>query len=127
MSQRSTLRKLLKDDRGVTAVEYAFVLPVFLLMVLGAIWGGMLTDAASSLNLAVQQAARCMSVDAANCPTARAAQTYAQNFYAGPDISPVFTATATGCGHTVTAQATFNLNIVPGLPNVPLAASACYP
>jgi Flp pilus assembly protein TadG len=127
MSLRSHLRKLVKDDRGAAAVEYGFVLPIFLLVVMGAIWGGMLMYSVSSLNLAVQQAARCMSVDATNCPTATAAQTYAMSHYAGPNISPVFTATATGCGHTVGAQANFNLGILPGVPNIPLTASACYP
>ena len=56
--------------------------------------------------------------------------TYAQNAYTGPGISPTFTAARGGCGPNgfqVTASATFPLNT--GLINlsVPLKAHACFP
>ena len=121
------LRRLARDEAGATAVEYGFVLPVLLTMILGGVWVGLLTFSISSLDLAVQTAARCMAVDANACPTASATQTYAQSRYAGPNISPVFTATTAGCGHTVTAQANFDLNILPAIGAVPLSVSACYP
>lgn len=121
------LRRLRRDERGATAVEYGLVMPLLITGILGAMWAGLLMFSASSLDMAVQQAARCMAVDANNCGSATATQTYAQAHYAGPDIAPVFTATADGCGHTVTAQATFGLGILPGVPDVPLTSSACYP
>jgi Flp pilus assembly protein TadG len=121
------LARFARDARGATAVEYALVMPALVAMILGAIWVGMLTFSVSSMDLAVQGAARCMAVDVNNCGSASATQTYAQSLYGGPAISPVFTASATGCGHTVTAQASFDLDIVPGVGAVPLSASACYP
>jgi Flp pilus assembly protein TadG len=127
MSFKTLLQRLGRDERGATAVEYGFVLPVFILMILGGIWASLLTFSVSSLDLAVQSAARCMSVDANTCGTPTATTAYAQSRYAGPAISPVFQATTAGCGHTVTAQATYDLNLLPGLPSVPLSVSACYP
>ena len=121
------LRRLRRDESGATAIEYGLVMPLLIMGILGAMWAGMLMFSASSLDLAVQSAARCMAVDANNCGSASATETYAQSQYEGPDISPAFTATADGCGHTVTAEASFNLGILPGVPDVPLSASACYP
>ncbi len=127
MRRRRGLLALGGDETGATAVEYAFVLPILAMAVLGGIWVGVLTFSVSSLDLAVQSAARCMAVDSNNCGTPAATQTYAQSLYGGPNISPTFTAQAGGCGHTVTAQASFDLNILPGFGSIPLSVSACYP
>lgn len=127
MSRPALLHRFARNDRGATAIEYGLVLPVLAAAVLGGIWVGLLLLSTSSLNLAVQAAARCMSVDANACGSASATQSYAQAQYNGPNISPVFTADTSGCGHTVTAQANFNIDILPGIGSVPLSSSACYP
>ncbi|MDB5447533.1 MAG: hypothetical protein JWQ97_2850 [Phenylobacterium sp.] len=127
MRRASSLRRFLGDRSGATAVEYALVLPLLAVMIMGGIWVGVLTLAVSSLDMAVQSAARCAAVDANLCATASATQAFAQSRYAGPALSPVFTASNSGCGHTVTGQATFDLNIVPGVGSLPLSVSACYP
>jgi Flp pilus assembly protein TadG len=121
------LRRLARDAHGGIAVEYALILPALVLALLGGIWLGLLGLAMSSLDLAVQSAARCMAVDANACATPTQTQTYAQSQYTGPDVGAVFTASATGCGHTVSAQGTFSLDVAPGLSDVPLNVSACYP
>lgn len=121
------LRRFRRDESGAAAMEYGLVMPLLIMGILGAMWAGMLMFSASSLDLAVQAAARCMAVDADNCGSASATETYAQSQYKGPDISPTFTAAPSGCGHTVTAQASFDLGILPGVADVPLSASACYP
>jgi Flp pilus assembly protein TadG len=120
-------RRFGRDESGATAMEYGLVMPLLIFGILGAAWAGLLMYSAASLDLAVQSAARCMAVDANNCGTASATQTYAQARYQGPAISPTFLATASGCGHTVTAQASFGLEILPGIRGVPLSSSACYP
>jgi Flp pilus assembly protein TadG len=127
MSKLTLLRRLAGDDRGTTAMEYGLVLPILAAAIMGGIWVGLLCYSASSLNLAVQAAARCMAVDANNCGSPGATQTFALAQYDGPNVSPTFTADTSGCGHTVTVQANFNLNIVPGIGTVPLSSSACYP
>ncbi|HKR90465.1 MAG TPA: TadE/TadG family type IV pilus assembly protein [Phenylobacterium sp.] len=127
MKKTFRLRRFLRDESGATAMEYGLVMPLLIMGILGAMWAGMLMFSASSLDLAVQAAARCMAVDANQCGSASATETYAQSQYSGPAISPAFTASASGCGHTVTGQATFDLGILPGVANVPLSSSACYP
>jgi Flp pilus assembly protein TadG len=127
MSKGDLRRRFGRDESGATALEYGLVMPLLIFGILGAAWAGLLMYSAASLDLAVQSAARCMAVDANSCGTASATQTYAQTQYQGPAIGPTFLATASGCGHTVTAQAKFGLQILPGMPAVPLSSSACYP
>jgi Flp pilus assembly protein TadG len=121
------LRVFACDRSGATAIEYALVMPLLAMMILGGIWAGLLTFSVSSLQMATQSAARCFAVNTSQCGTPSSAQTFAQTRYAGPNISPVFTASYGGCGHTVAAQANFDLNIVPGISTIPLTATACYP
>ncbi|HEY2750075.1 TadE/TadG family type IV pilus assembly protein [Phenylobacterium sp.] len=112
---------------GASAVEFALVMPAFIAMLAGAIWAGQLAFASNSMHYAVEAGARCAAVNAVTCPDATTTLAYTRSHYSGPQISPVFTYGATGCGHTVSASATFNLNIVPGIKSVPLTAAACYP
>jgi Flp pilus assembly protein TadG len=122
-----TLVRLAPDTRGTTAVETALLLPAFIAMILGGIVAGSLGLAVSSLNLAVEDAARCASVKTTVCTSNTTITDYAKAKYSGPAISPVFTYSTAGCGHTVSATGTFALNVIPQLVNVPLSATACYP
>ena len=127
MSKRILLRRFRRDESGATAAEYGLIMPLLIFGIFGALWAGLLMFSNSSLDLAVQAAARCMAVDADKCGSPSATETYALSQYSGPNISPAFTATASGCGHTVTAEAKFDLGILPGFADVPLSTSACYP
>jgi len=127
MTPRRFLRKFHGDLGGASAVEFALVLPVFLLLVLGSISAATMGFTIASMNYAVEEAARCSAVKASACLTPSATATYARNRYMGPSVSPVFTYTTTGCGNTVTGTATFSLDLVPAFHSVPLSTSACYP
>jgi Flp pilus assembly protein TadG len=127
MKRTPLLRRMACDCRGVTAVEFAFCLPVLMVLIMGSLWAGLLTFSVSSMDSAVQIAARCMAIDVNNCASTSATETYAKNNFHGPNISPVFTASASGCGHTVTGEATFDLAILPGMKPTPISATACYP
>ena len=59
----------LRSRRGSVAVEYAFILPVLLLFVLGIMDTGRLIWTYATLNRAAEAAARCASVDTATCGT----------------------------------------------------------
>jgi Flp pilus assembly protein TadG len=125
MSARQAWRRLWADLGGASAIEFAIVLPVFMLLVLGSMSAAFLTFAVSSLNYAVEDAARCAAVNTTLCPNATATAQYALSKYAGPPIAPVFTYSTAGCGNTVSATATFSLNIIPEISDIPLKASAC--
>ena len=128
------LRHFVFDERGASAAEFALVSIPFIGLVLAIIGGSMMFYSNQSLQYATQAAARYYSVQTTNAggtpPAASVVQTYAQNAYTGPGISPTFVAARGGCGPNgfqVTANATFPLNT--GLINlsVPLKAHACFP
>lgn len=116
-----------RDLGGASAVEFALVLPVFVLLVLGSMSAATLGLSIASMNYAVEEAARCSALKKTACATPSATATFASSKYVGPSISPVFTYSTAGCGNTVTGTATFSLNLVPAFSSVPLSTSACYP
>lgn len=121
------LRRLRAAEHGGTAVEYAMVLPAFITLIVGGLCAGNLAFAANSLHYAVEDAARCASVNSTVCTSTSAIATYAQGRYFGPQISPSFNYSTAGCGHTVSATATYPIILAAATLNVPISASACYP
>jgi Flp pilus assembly protein TadG len=124
---RAALQRLMREEGGGAAVEYALVLPAFITLIVGALCAGQLAFAVNSLHYAVQDAARCAAVRTGVCDTSAHIVTYAQGRYAGPDISPAFSYSTGGCGHTVTASASYPIILAATTIDVPLAAAACYP
>ena len=115
------------DTAGTTAIEMAFVLPVMAMLVIGVISLSMLGSAISSMHFAVQEASRCSAVNAVACGSPTATVNYARSKFHGAAVTPVFASTTAGCGHTVTATATFELSLAISTIQVPLSAVACYP
>jgi Flp pilus assembly protein TadG len=127
MSPLTLWRRLRADAGGASAVEFALVLPAFVLLVLGSVSAATLGFSIASMNYAVEEAARCAAVKKAACLTPANTASYARAQYVGSAISPVFTYSASGCGNTVTATAIYSLNLVPQFVKVPLSTAACYP
>lgn len=115
------------DDAGATAVEFALMLPVFILMILGGMETATLGFAVSSLHFAVEDAARCAAVKTTVCTDGAATNAFAIAHYVGPSVALVVSSSAAGCGHTVSAAGTYSLNLIPQMLNIPLSATACYP
>lgn len=122
-----TVRHGWRDERGATAVETAFVLPVFLIMLFGIVNTALLAGAVSGLRFAVEEAARCYAVNQILCPTTAATRSLAAQRYQGPNVGATFVASDAGCGHTVIATAQFDLDIIVRVFHIPLTAAACYP
>jgi Flp pilus assembly protein TadG len=127
MNLLASLRQFARARDGAAAAEFGLVLPIFVTLLMGSVWVGMLTWANNSLQAAVQTAARCAAVNTSQCSTPTEISNFALANYTGPGISPVFTSGVSDCGQTVTGQADFNMNIVPGIGTIPLSATACYP
>jgi Flp pilus assembly protein TadG len=118
-------------NSGVAAVEFAMVLPIVLLCVLGlaefarAIW----TQA--TLDYAVEAAARCAAVDTNTCGTDVNIQNYAADKAPGlsfADPATTFGVTRPSCGVQVTATLPFTFLVPALLPYSPtLSAHACFP
>jgi Flp pilus assembly protein TadG len=124
---RAACRRFLGDRRGGAAVEYALVLPTFITLVVGGLCAANLMFAMNSLHFAVQEAARCAAVKTTVCTNSTTTVTYARGRYSGPQISPNFTYSPSGCGHTVSATGSYPIILIAATLNVPVSASACYP
>ena len=135
------LKAYRRDQRGASAVEFALVIPVMMMLVLGVLHMSFVIYASVNLHNATEWTARCLAVSANNpatattpctksAPTQAQLQSYVQARYLGPDISPfTFTVTANGCqgASQLTSSGTYNMAL--GFASLPITvtAKACYP
>lgn len=120
---------LLRDRRGVAAIEFGLAGTFFLGALAGVLTFSYLFWTYGSLQYAVEQAARCAVIGNSSCTTTGDIQTYAASQVYGQTVSPsVFTVSYPSCGTQITASFPFSL-ILPGLPqnSIVLTASACRP
>ena len=128
-----TVTRLAACRRGVSAVEMALVLTLFLGLLFGVINFSLVLWTQASLYFAAQAAARCASVNSTICgaPASGAlVEAYALNQYFGQSLGVAnpFTYSATGCGHTVLARYDYPLSIpFYGDYSLALSATACFP
>jgi len=115
---------------GSTAIEFALIAPFIISLFFGmfefarAIW------TQSVLDYAVEEAARCASVNAGTCGTNGAIQNYAANSTGALALpANIFTSSSPGgCSHQVTATYPFHFIVVSLFNyNVTLTSSACSP
>jgi Flp pilus assembly protein TadG len=118
-----------REIRGATAVEYAIVLPVLLLLLLGITDVGRLMWVQGTLEYATAAAARCAAVDQVACGSDAAVQSYAAARAYGLNLgaADVQVAAAT-CGRRVSASRSFGF-VTPWITptGLTLHADACYP
>jgi Flp pilus assembly pilin Flp len=127
----SLLKSLRRNERGTTAVEFAIVAPVFIVLLVGTLALCVALFLIGSLHFAVEEGARCASVKPA-CQIAGVAdatltQTYTQNHYFGPSVSPTFTYAAAACGNSVSASISYSMNVGFRTFTVPISATSCFP
>ena len=130
------MRLWAKDCAGSTAVDYAIILPLLLMFVLGVADAGRLMWAYGTLARAIDASARCAAVNAINCGTALQVASYASGQLWGVDATPLsVTLTDAACGKSVHGSYTFSF-VTPvvwvALPfgagnTLTLTVNACYP
>jgi Flp pilus assembly protein TadG len=114
------------SNSGATAVEFAVIGPVLLTLLVGSLYVCVLLYSGVNLQTAVEQAARCYSLQMTQCKTTTQVATYAAGLYSGAN-SPTFIASSPTCGHQVSATVSVSfIGEIAGF-NVPLTAQACYP
>lgn len=122
-------RRLTPDARGAALLEFAVLLPLFVLIVVGIMQLGHVLWIRTALQHAVEMAARCASVNTASCGTAAQVEAYAVTQAYGV-IVPVdtFAASAAPCGNLVVAtyDFAFQTTLFPS-PSISLSARSCYP
>jgi Flp pilus assembly protein TadG len=124
---RNLLRSIHLNQDGTTAVEFAIIAPVFILLIIGTIGLCFALFLVGSLHFAVEDGARCASVKTTICTDATSTIAYTQSRYMGPNVSPTFTYAAATCGNSVSASISYSMDI--GLKTfvIPISATACFP
>jgi Flp pilus assembly pilin Flp len=128
---RDRLKSFRLDQHGTTAVEFAIVAPVFIALLVGTLALCVGLFLIGSLHYAVEEGARCASVKAAcqvaGIPDKALTETYTQNHYFGPSVSPSFTYLAAPCGNSVSSSISYSMNVGFRTLTVPISATACFP
>lgn len=128
--------RFLADRSGAYAVEFALVVPILLTLLFGSIEVARGIFVQGMLDYAVEQAARCASIDSTNCGSASAIASFASAQTSPLNIPATdFTATAPACGNLVSASYTFSFvgtfALIGGTAIFPssitLTSSSCYP
>lgn len=124
------IKRLCKlDDRAVSSLEFALVLPAFLMITIGGLHLSMLGFTAASLHFATEDAARCGAIQTTRCTSTATTQTHALSKFRNiTGATATFTA-ASGltCGYRVQGSVTYTLKTGVASMTVPLSATACYP
>jgi Flp pilus assembly protein TadG len=130
------------ESGGSELVEFAFVGPLVMLLLVGIYQFGTAIWTQGVLDYAVEQAARCASVNTASCASATAITNYAAGLTSPLNLpASTFTSTQPGSGtcsgeNKVTASYTFNFVSIGAITylhtaafptSVTLTASSCYP
>jgi Flp pilus assembly protein TadG len=120
--------KLVRDESGTTALEFALTAPVFFLFIFGVIEAGLLFWTQVGIQHGAEMAARCASINSTLCPSPNAITSYATQQSFGLTLpASTFTYSTPACGNQVNAIYTFQF---PGLFNLAplnLTAQACFP
>lgn len=117
----------LRSDSGSSAVEFALISPVLMMLLFGILETSRAFWIQGALSYSVDQAARCAAVDNTNCGTTTQVKTFAAT-HSGFAFDPaVFTVSNPACGRLVTASFPFQLSVPYIATSLTLTARACYP
>jgi Flp pilus assembly protein TadG len=115
------------NDQGTTAVEFAIIAPVVVMLLVGTVNLSLMLLSIGSMHFAVEDAARCASARPSVCGNSSSIIAYAQTRYSGSLTPPVFTYAAAACGNQVSATITYDFNVGVFQQAVPLSATSCFP
>jgi hypothetical protein len=110
---------ILRDERGATAIEMAFVAPVFLMLLFGIIHSGLLLFTKANLQYAVQRHVRCLAIQL-SCPSPT-------THYFALGSTPVFTPTQLTHCQALTGTVSYDFSVLMVQRTVALSATACFP
>lgn len=127
MTMTRKFTRLLRDDGGAAAIEFAIYSMAFFAMMFGGIYASMLGYTSSSLHAAVESAARCRAMGT-TCTDATTTQAFAATkFHNLTGNTATFVSDTQTCGNRVTASMNYRLNYILASRTVALSAAACFP
>ena len=121
------LRRCWAESRGNSIVEFALVLPAFLMLIIGGFNAALAVFAASNMQYAVEAASRCASVKTTVCTNTTTTATYARARASGAASSATFVASSAACGHLVNGTLSYKMSLGVTAITIPLTAKACFP
>ncbi len=124
-----TLGRFGRDVRGASAVEFAITAPIFCMILIGIVEGGLLLWTQIGLQHGAQMAARCATINTTICGSTDQIQSYAaqQSYGLNPPPS-IFTVSSAACGNEVSASYQFPLlSNYFGMPSLQISALSCFP
>jgi Flp pilus assembly protein TadG len=118
-----------RAESGAAIAEFALIVPVLMALLLGIAEFGRLLWTKSLLDHAVDEAARCASVNAATCGSSGATASYAALRSAPLAVTAaIFTAVTASCGSQVSANYPFSFAAAALFPfSVTVRSQACFP
>lgn len=124
-----TPRRIWRDVRGASAVEFGITAPIFLMMVFGIIEGGRVLWTQVALQHATEMAARCAAITNADVCDSVPIQDYAVQQAFGLNLpSSIFNVSTQACGKQVKAEYAFEiLTGYFGTSSLKLSAQSCSP
>lgn len=128
IASRRSAAEIVRDRSGAGAAEFALVLPLVLMVIVGGIHLCLVSYTLAGLHYATEAAARCASLDSTNCGTSAGVDTYAKSRFINASGQPVSFALGTdNCGYAVMGSVTYKLNIGIKTLDLPLQAKSCAP
>lgn len=121
------MRRHWRNDCGATAVEFALVAPLVVMLLAGIMSLSLLLFSIGGMHFAVEAAARCASANPTVCSSPTAIVSYATSRYSAALITPVFAYASAACGNQVSASITHTLDVGTFKLSIPLAATSCFP
>jgi len=117
------------DNYGTSALEFAIVAPVFIALVIGTFFLCMGLFVVASMHFAVEEGARCASINQAVCSNATATIAFAKSRYYGPSgAMPTFTYNAAAtCGYSISASINYAADLGLTKVTIPFAVTSCFP
>jgi len=127
MTMGNSMTRYRDNDHGATAVEFAIIAPVAIMLLVGIMSLSLMLLSVGSMHFAVEAAARCASANPTLCGSSTAIVAYANSRYSGALTKPIFTSASAACGNQVSASITYTLDVGLYQQSVPLSATSCFP
>jgi Flp pilus assembly pilin Flp len=120
-------RRFGRSEDGSAAIEFALIAGPLFMLLFGIIEISRAYWIQGALAYAVEQAARCASIDSVACGTAAQIKAFAANRSGVQFDVNIFTSSNAVCGRLVTGTYPFTFHIPYFASSLSLTARACYP
>jgi Flp pilus assembly protein TadG len=116
-----------RSQEGASAIEFALVLPVFIMFLMSGFYASFGAFTVSNMHYAVEAGARCAAVSKGECSSAASTDAYVRRNLVSIGPVPSITVEDASCGKLVTGRVDYPVDLVFHRMTFPLSAQACHP